>query len=139
MSADRRNTRRESFGFAIGIAAERVGMHPQTLREYERQGLVQPERTPGGARRYRDEQLHRLQRIQQLTTEGLNLAGVRKVLILEDRIRELASRADSLEQQLIASGHAPRAERNRLVTRSMSLEIVHVPRARRSPRWRNED
>jgi MerR family transcriptional regulator/heat shock protein HspR len=132
------NRRRDGFGFAIGIAASRVGMHPQTLREYERQGLVRPDRTPGGARRYRDEQLHRLQRIQQLTAEGLNLAGVRKVLALEDRVRELHAKVEALEKQLASGGHAA-TEGDRLVTRSMSLEIVHVPRQRRSPRWRNEE
>lgn len=130
-------------GLSISIAAARVGMHPQTLREYERQGLVEPNRTPGGARRYQDPQLERLRRIQELTAEGLSLAGVRYVLGLEDRIRQLASRCEELEQRLLRHEPDPAGRpgtgANPLVParRSLSLEIVHVPRTPRGPRWRN--
>ena len=80
----------------ISVAAELAGVHPQTLRIYERKGLVDPARTPGGSRRYSDADIALLQRIQELTNEGLNLAGVKRVLELEaelDRLRDRAGRA----------------------------------------------
>ena len=69
--------------YVISVAAELAGLHPQTLRIYERKGLVDPARTGGGSRRYSDEDIAQLRRIQELTNEGLNLAGVQKVLELE--------------------------------------------------------
>src|SRR5271168_1120187 len=69
--------------YVISVAAELAGMHPQTLRVYERRGLVDPRRTGGGNRRYSERDLLRLQRISELTTAGLNLEGVRQVLELE--------------------------------------------------------
>src|SRR5216117_2583578 len=84
----------------ISVAAELVGMHPQTLRMYENRGLVQPSRTPGGTRLYSDRNLERLRLIQRLTTElGLNLAGVEHVLRLEDEMRAL-HRASRPPQEL---------------------------------------
>lgn len=95
--------------YMISVAAELVGMHPQTLRLYEAKGLVQPARTPGGTRLYSDENVKRLQLIQRLTTElGLNLAGVEQVLRLEDELRRARGRLDRLERELraeIASVH----------------------------------
>src|SRR3954447_15137845 len=70
--------------YVISVAAELAGMHPQTLRIYERKGLVDPARTHGGSRRYSDDDIQLLRRIQELTNEGLNLAGVKRVLELED-------------------------------------------------------
>jgi MerR family transcriptional regulator/heat shock protein HspR len=85
----------------ISVAAELVGMHPQTLRMYEAKGLVRPARTPGGTRLYADSDLQRLRLIQRLTTElGLNLAGVEHVLRLEDELRRLRARMQRLEQEL---------------------------------------
>jgi MerR family transcriptional regulator, heat shock protein HspR len=69
--------------YVISVAAELAGVHPQTLRIYERKGLVDPARTAGGSRRYSDADIAVLRRIQQLTNEGLNLAGVERVLALE--------------------------------------------------------
>ena len=69
--------------YVISVAAELAGMHPQTLRIYERKGLVDPARTGGGSRRYSDADITQLRRIQELTNEGLNLAGVKRVLELE--------------------------------------------------------
>jgi MerR family transcriptional regulator/heat shock protein HspR len=74
--------------YVISVAAELAGLHPQTLRIYERRGLVDPARTGGGSRRYSDEDIARLRRIQDLTSEGLNLAGVQKVLELEHELAE---------------------------------------------------
>jgi MerR family transcriptional regulator/heat shock protein HspR len=93
----------------ISVAAELVGMHPQTLRLYEAKGLVRPARTPGGTRLYSDVDVERLRLIQRLTTQlGLNLAGVEQVLRLEDEIERLRSRLDRMERELraeIASVH----------------------------------
>ena len=87
--------------YMISVAAELVGMHPQTLRLYEARGLVRPARTPGGTRLYSDRNLYRLRLIQRLTTElGLNLAGVEHVLRLEDELGRLQARMDRLEEEL---------------------------------------
>jgi MerR family transcriptional regulator/heat shock protein HspR len=87
--------------YMISIAAELVGMHPQTLRIYESKGLVRPGRTPGGTRVYSERDLERLRLIQRLTTElGLNLAGVRRVLALEDELAKLRARFDRLEREM---------------------------------------
>ena len=75
--------------YVISVAAELCGMHPQTLRIYERKGLVQPARTSGGSRRYTDEDVALLRRISELTSEGMNLAGVKRVLTLEARVASL--------------------------------------------------
>jgi MerR family transcriptional regulator/heat shock protein HspR len=75
--------------YVISVAAELAGLHPQTLRIYERKGLVDPARTGGGSRRYSDADIAQLRRIQELTNEGLNLAGVQKVLELEAEVAAL--------------------------------------------------
>src|ERR1700758_110384 len=87
--------------YMISVAAELVGMHPQTLRIYESKGLLRPGRTPGGTRLYSENDLERLRTIQRLTTElGLNLAGVQRVLALEDEMEKLRARMARLERQL---------------------------------------
>jgi MerR family transcriptional regulator, heat shock protein HspR len=86
--------------YMISVAAELVGMHPQTLRIYEQKGLVRPQRTPGNTRLYSEADLERLRLIQRLTTElGLNLAGVETVMRLEDELRRLRARFDRLERE----------------------------------------
>jgi MerR family transcriptional regulator/heat shock protein HspR len=85
----------------ISVAADLVGMHPQTLRIYESKGLVRPQRTAGNTRLYSDADLERLRLIQRLTTElGLNLAGVEHVLRLEDELRRMQARMERLEREL---------------------------------------
>ena len=95
--------------YMISVAADLVGMHPQTLRLYEAKGLVRPGRTPGGTRVYSDSDVERLQLIQRLTTElGLNLAGVEHVLRLQDELNRVRARMERLERELraeIASVH----------------------------------
>jgi MerR family transcriptional regulator, heat shock protein HspR len=87
--------------YMISVAAELVGMHPQTLRIYEQKGLVRPGRTPGGTRLYSERDLERLRLIQRLTTElGLNLAGVHRVITLEDELGKLRARIARLERQM---------------------------------------
>jgi MerR family transcriptional regulator, heat shock protein HspR len=86
--------------YMISIAAELVGMHPQTLRIYEAKGLVRPKRTPGNTRLYSEADLERLRLIQELTTKlGLNLAGVETVLKLRDEVQRLRVRMDRLERE----------------------------------------
>jgi MerR family transcriptional regulator/heat shock protein HspR len=87
--------------YMISVAAELVGMHPQTLRIYETKGLVRPKRTPGGTRLYSESDVERLRIIQRLTTElGLNLAGVELVLRLEDELRKAHGQIERLQAQL---------------------------------------
>lgn len=80
---------RQETVYVISVAAELAGMHPQTLRIYERRGLVNPGRTTGGNRRYTEADIARLRRIAQLAAEGLNLEGIRMVMQLEDEVADL--------------------------------------------------
>jgi MerR family transcriptional regulator, heat shock protein HspR len=87
--------------YMISVAADLVGMHPQTLRIYENKGLVRPGRTSGGTRLYSERDLDRLRLIQRLTTElGLNLAGVSRVIALEDELAQMRARFDRLEREM---------------------------------------
>ena len=87
--------------YMISVAAELVGMHPQTLRMYEQKGLVHPQRTAGNTRVYSDADVARLQLIQRLTTElGLNLAGVERVLHMEDELLRMQRRLERMEQEM---------------------------------------
>lgn len=110
--------------FVISIAAELTGMHPQTLRIYERRGLLDPARTVGNSRRYSEHDLERLRRIQELTGEGLNLAGVKRVLQLE---AELARLRGDLEQAVrdarAAVERTHRRYRRELVPLSQAIEV----------------
>jgi MerR family transcriptional regulator/heat shock protein HspR len=95
--------------YMISVAADLVGMHPQTLRMYEAKGLVRPGRTPGGTRLYSDTDIERLRLIHRLTTElGLNLAGVEHVLRMQDELNRVRMRMERMERELreeIASVH----------------------------------
>jgi MerR family transcriptional regulator, heat shock protein HspR len=82
--------------FSIAVAAELTGLHPQTLRIYEREGLVDPARSVGGTRRYSTGDIDRLHQIMALTADGLNLAGVRLVLELQEQTRQLQAEIDRL-------------------------------------------
>jgi MerR family transcriptional regulator/heat shock protein HspR len=87
--------------YMISVAADLVGMHPQTLRIYESKGLLRPKRTKGNTRLYSEADLERLRLIQQLTNElGLNLAGVEQVLRLEDELQRMRSRLDWMEREM---------------------------------------
>lgn len=113
--------------FVISVAAELAGVHPQTLRIYERKGLLDPARTGGGSRRYSEGDIERLNRIQDLTQEGLNLAGVKRVLELETEVRALRAeleRAQLEAAEALASTH--RSYRRDLVPVSQAVELyVH--------------
>ncbi len=103
--------------YMISVAADLVGMHPQTLRIYEAKGLVRPQRTPGNTRLYSEADLERLRLIQRLTGQlGLNLAGVETVLRLEDELSKMQKRLDRMEREM--------RERIRSVERQYKREIV---------------
>jgi MerR family transcriptional regulator, heat shock protein HspR len=116
--------------YMISVAAELVGMHPQTLRIYEQKGLVRPGRTPGNTRLYSERDLERLRLVQRLTTElGLNLAGVEAVLALRDEVERLQRRIGRLERRLqeeVASVH--RQYRRDLVLYRDPTTTLPVPR-----------
>jgi MerR family transcriptional regulator/heat shock protein HspR len=85
--------------YVISVAAELAGVHPQTLRIYERKGLLEPGRTQGGSRRYSEADIALLRRIQDLTNEGLNLAGVKRVLELEAQLERRQAELDELRSR----------------------------------------
>ncbi len=86
--------------FAISVAAELAGLHPQTLRIYERKGLIEPARSSGGTRRYSTDDVERLRLIGALTGAGLNVAGVKRVLAMEEELAELRATIERLDAEL---------------------------------------
>ena len=117
--------------YVISVAAELAGMHPQTLRIYERKGLVDPARTTGGNRRYSEADVAMLLRIAQLTAQGLNLAGVKRVLALEaevTRLEDELDRARSDGSQAVAEVH--RQYRRDLVPVKQSVTVYQGRRRR---------
>lgn len=115
--------------YIISVAAELAGVHPQTLRIYERKGLIEPFRTPGGTRRYSDEDLERLGLIQELTAEGVNLEGVRRILSLQRETNKLRSQVDRLRRLL---GEA-QARTSADAQRGASVFEVDIARRRNLP------
>lgn len=114
--------------YIISVAAELAGVHAQTLRIYERKGLIEPQRTTGGSRRYSDRDIVLLRRIQELTNEGVSLVGVRKVMDLEDelararaRIAELQHALDRARDDLVAAVEEAHRQHRR--------DLVPMPRA----------
>ena len=101
---------RDHAVYVISVAAELAGMHPQTLRIYERRGLVQPARTQGGNRRYSDLDIERLRRIQDLASSGMNLEGIRRVMELESEVDRLRQENTELRHR-IAEAEADAARR----------------------------
>jgi len=116
--------RRDRGVYMISVAAELAGMHPQTLRIYEARGLIAPKRSPKNTRLYSDEDVARLRRIQELTSElGMNLAGVERVFELEQQIGRMERRIRSLERQSEQMRVEVAAELER-VRRSYRAELV---------------
>jgi len=124
--------RKRKAVFVISVAAELSGMHPQTLRIYERKGLIEPYRTPGGTRRYSQDDIDRLNLIQELTEQGLNLAGVQRVMDMQRRIDRLEGKVEALHEELERTRRAAAREardihlsyRRDLVLRSAMLPEV---------------
>jgi MerR family transcriptional regulator, heat shock protein HspR len=110
--------------YVISVAAALAGVHPQTLRIYERKGLLDPARTAGGNRRYSDSDLDRLRRIAELTDEGLNLAGVRRVLELEAEIGRLRDEVLQIRRDADERvADADRRHRRELVPLSQAVSL----------------
>jgi MerR family transcriptional regulator/heat shock protein HspR len=123
---------RQQAVYVISVAAELAGVHPQTLRIYERKGLVDPARTSGGSRRYSDADIELLARIGELTNEGLNLVGVQRVLRLEDenrRLRTELDRARSAAREEVAE--VERRHRHDLVPVRQAVVLYEGKRRRR--------
>lgn len=109
--------------YIISVAAELGGVHPQTLRIYERRGLLSPYRTPGGTRRYSEQDLERLGLIQELTADGVNLEGVRQILELRDEVERLRHQVSRLRRLL---GEAE--ERARAGVAPVARNLPDLPR-----------
>jgi MerR family transcriptional regulator, heat shock protein HspR len=110
--------------YVISVAAELAGMHPQTLRIYERRGLVNPARTQGGNRRYSDEDIEVLRRITELAAEGMNLEGIRRVMQLEAEVERLrAELAESREAARQAVSEAEARQRRDLVPLRQAMAV----------------
>jgi MerR family transcriptional regulator/heat shock protein HspR len=117
--------------YVISVAAELAGVHPQTLRIYERKGLVDPARTTGGSRRYSDADIDQLRRIQELTNEGLNLAGVQRVMALEAEVLRLrAQLAEARRKATEAVADTHRHYRRDLVPLRQSVAVFESRRKR---------
>jgi MerR family transcriptional regulator, heat shock protein HspR len=86
--------------YIISVAAELAGVHPQTLRVYERKGLLQPQRTQGNTRRYSERDIDRLRKIQELTSEGINLAGVMRIMELENQVDHLVGQLNQMQARM---------------------------------------
>ena len=122
---------RDHAVYVISVAAELAGVHPQTLRIYERKGLVDPARTQGGSRRYSDADIDLLKRIQDLTNAGLNLAGVERVLQLEEELRRTRDELErTREQARLAVAEAERRARYDLVPVHQSVVLYEGKRRR---------
>jgi MerR family transcriptional regulator/heat shock protein HspR len=135
-------TSRSSFGpdddtpvFVISVAAQLAGMHAQTLRQYDRLGLVSPSRTRGGGRRYSGRDVALLREVQRLSQEeGVSLAGIHRILDLEDQVSALEARVIELAEEL--RSHAERTEaRARIFAAGSGGEIVAVRPGQRPPRF----
>ncbi len=110
--------------YVISVAAELAGVHPQTLRIYERKGLLEPARTSGGNRRYSNADLQRLRRIHELMEEGMNIAGVTRILALEERVAALKDEVVELrEHARRADDEAVRRQRRDLVPLHQSVAV----------------
>jgi MerR family transcriptional regulator, heat shock protein HspR len=119
--------------YVISVAAELAGMHPQTLRVYERRGLIEPARTSGRSRRYSEQDIQLLRRIQELSNDGVSLAGVQQVLSLESelraarrRIADLEARLESLRSEMEARVQAVHKEYRRDLVPVRTGAVVRV-------------
>ncbi len=114
--------------YIISVAAELAGVHPQTLRIYERKGLIEPQRTEGRSRRYSDRDIELLQHIQELTNEGVGLAGVRRVLDLEAELEAALAELERLREQLARAARQV-TEAEERVHRQYRRDLVPVTTA----------
>lgn len=117
--------------FVISVAAELTGMHPQTLRGYDRMGLVSPDRTEGGGRRYSLHDIELLRTVAELTSSGIGIEGVRRILELENQVNALRSRVAELEEDLLAAAQSVLP--NLPVVRRAAAVTRYDPRSRVFP------
>ena len=130
--AKKREQPEERAVYIISVAAELAGVHPQTLRIYERKGLLRPARTPGNTRRYSQRDIARLQMIQKLTQEqGLNLAGVKMIVEMEDQLDRMRRRMEALDRDFRKARNRLLEEMERLRSQSRRGEIVPLSSVRR--------
>jgi MerR family transcriptional regulator/heat shock protein HspR len=123
-------TRSSDAVYIISVAAEIVGMHPQTLRVYERKGLVDPYRTPGGTRRYSQVDLERLLLIQELSNAGVNLEGIKRIIALQSDNTRLRSQVNRL-RRLLEEAEARRGGRTAGVLHVRATTKRQLPAIRR--------
>jgi MerR family transcriptional regulator/heat shock protein HspR len=125
---ERQGEGRDRALYIISVAAELAGVHPQTLRIYERKGLIEPSRTQGRSRRYSDRDISQLRRIQELTNDGVGLAGVRRILELEAELERAHAEIEALRGRLVLAQHDLQSAVND-VHRSYRRDLVPVSRA----------
>lgn len=116
--------------FVISVAAELASMHPQTLRQYDRLGLVRPSRAPGRARRYSQRDVEKLRQVQELSQEGVSLQGIKRIIELENQVAALQHRVTELTQERDAALEQIEDD-NAVFAATSSGEIVRLPRGRR--------
>ncbi|WP_237188405.1 heat shock protein transcriptional repressor HspR [Rothia nasimurium] len=116
--------------FVISVAAELAGMHPQTLRQYDRLGLVQPQRAPGRARRYSERDVQKLQEIQELSQSGVSLEGIKRIMQLENQVEALQARMVELQAENEALRNRLQ-EGSRVFAAGTSGGAVHLARGKR--------
>jgi MerR family transcriptional regulator/heat shock protein HspR len=119
--AGRRDRSKERAVYIISVAAELAGVHPQTLRIYERKGLLRPARTAGNTRRYSERDIERLREIQELTQRGVNLAGVKLIMELQSSIERAQRELEDMEEEL----HAARRRMRERARRGSELIPLH--------------
>ena len=112
--------------YVISVFAELAGVHPQTLRNYERSGLLSPKRTSGGSRRFSDEDLIALRRIQELTTDGLNLEGVKRVMALEAELEKLRAKMVALVNEARANVEETHRQYRRDLVPVQNTLAIHI-------------
>lgn len=123
--------------YVISVAADLAGMHPQTLRQYDRLGLVSPERTAGRGRRYSGKDIAKLRLIQQLSQdEGVNLVGIKKIIDLQNQVDALRHRNEELEDEIRAQ-QAAKERDARVFAAGTAGDVVSIARGRR-PQGRPE-
>ncbi|MBW4078879.1 MAG: MerR family transcriptional regulator [Acidobacteria bacterium] len=126
------NERHHHAVYVISVFAEIAGVHPQTLRNYERSGLLNPQRTSGGSRRFSEADLLAIRRIQELTNEGVNLEGVKRIMRLETELAELRARLEATMQDVRANvEQTHRQYRRDLVPVRNTIELFIDAQARR--------
>ena len=120
--------------FVISVAAELADMHPQTLRQYDRLGIVKPSRAPGKSRRYSQRDVNTLREVQRLSHEGVSLEGIKRILELENQVAALQSRVSELTEEL---ARRPRSVDSRIFAAGAAGDVVSLARGQR-PRPRSQ-